>query len=357
MSAASSTRLGDLPPPPAGKTGWPWTEESPALPERMPGGAEWPRLSIVTPSFNQGRYLEETLRSVLLQNYPNLEYIVIDGASADGSVETLRRYESRLDFVVSEPASGHADALNKGMARATGSILAFINSDDFYLPGAFAAAARAFSAPEPADLVYGECLLVDQAGREFIEHFGDISRLDEMLDFWGVWRANREIVQPEAFWRRSIAEKIGPFHPVAGSSFVYEYWCRLLIAGAVFRRLDQPLACFRFHPAQRSQTEPDRAPEEYLDLAARWLWDKSVPLPARRRHELQGEWLYSRKYGPAVLAAGRRGDPRWKRWAGSLALCARHPQILSSRAFRERYRNLLDRSTLRRWFGKPNDPR
>jgi glycosyltransferase involved in cell wall biosynthesis len=147
MKKTSALRLADLPPPPAGKSGWPWTEESPAVPARLPDGSEWPLVSIVTPSFNQGAFIEETLRSVLLQNYPNLEYIVIDGGSVDDTAEVLRRYEPFLDHVVSEPDGGHADGLNKGMRRATGSILAFINSDDFYLPGTLASVAgdhRAF---------------------------------------------------------------------------------------------------------------------------------------------------------------------------------------------------------------------
>lgn len=139
MNPRPAPRLADLPPPPAGRVGWPWTEASPPHPASAPS----PRITIVTPSFNQAAYLEETLRSVLLQGYPNLEYIVIDGGSADGSVEILKEYAPWLDHWVSERDAGQSDAINKGLARATGEWFNWINSDDCLLPGALSAVARA----------------------------------------------------------------------------------------------------------------------------------------------------------------------------------------------------------------------
>lgn len=135
-------RLSDLPPPPPGRAGWPWTEESPPLPEAMESGEPWPAITVVTPSFNQGAFLEETLRSVLLQGYPALEYFVLDGGSTDGSVALLRRYEPWLSAWASEADRGQSHAINKGFARATGDLVTFQNSDDLYLPGALADAAR-----------------------------------------------------------------------------------------------------------------------------------------------------------------------------------------------------------------------
>ena len=125
--------LADLPPPPPGRTGWPWTVASPAVPETAPGGAPWPRITIVTPSFNQGQFLEETIRSVLLQGYPNLEYIIIDGGSNDNSIEIINRYKNWISYWISEKDRGQAHAINKGIDRSTGEVLAWLNSDDVYM--------------------------------------------------------------------------------------------------------------------------------------------------------------------------------------------------------------------------------
>src|SRR5579885_3553995 len=122
--------LAELPPPPAGKTGWPWTIETPALPASRADGSPWPRISIVTPSYNQGQFIEETIRSVLLQGYPDLEYIVIDGGSTDQSVEIIRKYERWLTYWVSEKDRGQAHAINKGFSSVTGELFNWINSDD-----------------------------------------------------------------------------------------------------------------------------------------------------------------------------------------------------------------------------------
>lgn len=129
--------LKELPPPPPDKKDWPWTEESPQLPGKMPDGSPWPRISIVTPSYNQGRFIEETIRSVLLQGYPELEYMVFDGGSDDDSHSIIEKYSPWLSYWASEPDRGQAHAINKGFSRSTGALLAWINSDDLYLPGAF----------------------------------------------------------------------------------------------------------------------------------------------------------------------------------------------------------------------------
>ena len=136
--------LAELPTPPAGKTGWPWTVETPPLPPARPDGSPWPRISIVTPSYNQGQFIEETIRSILLQGYPDLEYIIIDGGSTDQSVEIIKKYEPWLTYWVSEKDRGQAHAINKGFARVSGEIGGYLNSDDFYLPNALSAAAVSF---------------------------------------------------------------------------------------------------------------------------------------------------------------------------------------------------------------------
>lgn len=129
-----SPTLKELPPPPPNKTGWPWTAAASPLSDQVEDGVEWPRISIVTPSYNQGQFLEETIRSILLQGYPNLEYIIIDGGSTDNSLEIIKKYEPWLTYWVSEPDKGPASAINKGLQKCTGEWFNWINSDDLLLP-------------------------------------------------------------------------------------------------------------------------------------------------------------------------------------------------------------------------------
>ena len=136
-------------PPPAGKTGWPWAEESRQLPDTIQNETPWPKVSIVTPSYNQGRFLEESIRSVLLQGYPDLEYIIIDGGSSDESVEIIKKYERWLAYWVSEPDRGQSHAINKGLERSTGQFFNWHNADDMLTPNSIATmAAGMISQPE-----------------------------------------------------------------------------------------------------------------------------------------------------------------------------------------------------------------
>lgn len=155
------TSLEELPPLPPGKIGWPWTKESRQLPDTMPDSRPWPRISIVTPSFNQGRYIEETIRSVLLQGYPNLEYIVIDGGSSDNSVGIIKKYEPWLAYWVSEADRGQAHAINKGFQKATGEIFGWLNSDDVYCKGALGFTGWLLYRRPHVGLIYGDCDVID----------------------------------------------------------------------------------------------------------------------------------------------------------------------------------------------------
>jgi glycosyltransferase involved in cell wall biosynthesis len=147
----------DLPQPPQGRTGWPWTEGSIALET----AGDWPRISVVTPSYNQAAYLEETIRSVLLQGYPNLEYLVIDGGSNDGSVEIIKKYADYLTYWVSEKDRGQSDALNKGFRRATGDFVGWQNSDDCYSKDAFSQLVEASRRFPNIDIFYGPTQHID----------------------------------------------------------------------------------------------------------------------------------------------------------------------------------------------------
>jgi glycosyltransferase involved in cell wall biosynthesis len=215
-----------------------------------------PKISIVTPSYNQGRYLEETIRSVLDQNYPNLEYIVIDGGSTDGSVEIIRKYADRLTYWVSERDKGHMDAVNKGFAHATGEIMAWLNSDDKYCPWSFDIVGRAFSAlPQVRWLTSQTHLLWNKTGQlQTANHAHRFAR----TWFYRGWTVPIQpefkdfIMQEATFWRRDLWEQAGgrvdASMPVAGD---FELWARFF-EHADLVSTDIPLAGFRYHGEQIS---------------------------------------------------------------------------------------------------------
>lgn len=158
--------------------------------------SETPLISIITPSFQQASFIEETIQSVLSQDYPTIEYIVIDGGSTDGSVEIIQRYANQLAFWVSEPDNGQADAINKGFSKATGKYIAWLNSDDVYYPGAVASAVAALEANSDVAFVYGQDVSVDGNGKTITTH--KHSQYD-VLDFLSM----RIIGQPAVFMRKS----------------------------------------------------------------------------------------------------------------------------------------------------------
>ncbi len=155
--------LAELPSPPHGRIYWPWTEKSQGLPEYMPDGRNWPRISIVTPSYNQASFLEQTIRSVLLQGYPNLEYVVVDGGSQDVSPDIIQRYQRWLAGWVSEKDRGQSHAINKGWAGLSGDIIAYLNSDDFYFPEALARVALAWCYDPAIAMITGGVAFTDVA--------------------------------------------------------------------------------------------------------------------------------------------------------------------------------------------------
>jgi glycosyltransferase involved in cell wall biosynthesis len=167
---------------------------------------DFPLVSIVTPSYNQAQFLEATLLSVLDQDYPNLEYVVVDGASTDGSVDIIRRFTDRLTWWVSEKDSGQSEAVNKGLRKAHGEYVAWLNSDDVYLPGTVSAAVAAFRSNPAAGIVYGDALAIDAEGRTInLMHARQYSLVDLM--------AFNIICQPAAFMRRSVVEQANYLNP------------------------------------------------------------------------------------------------------------------------------------------------
>ena len=214
--------LAELPPPPEDKTGWPWTEETSQLPDVMPDGKPWPKISVVTPSFNQGQFLEETIRSVLLQGYPDLEYIIIDGGSTDESVDIIRKYGPWLRYWVSEPDDGQTAAINKGLKLINGDIAAYLNSDDVYCPGAFNKVINCFEINLDVAMLYGDVVTIDSEGGLLKKiNVGEINII--------MWLKHRfYIPQPAVFLRSFVFRDLGLFDEQFNLNMDGEYWTRIL---------------------------------------------------------------------------------------------------------------------------------
>lgn len=214
-------QVNDLPPPELKKYGWPWTEESPQLPDTMPDGRPWPQITVVTPSYNQGPFLEETLRSVLLQGYPNLEYIVIDGGSKDESVSIIKKYEPWLAYWVSEKDRGQTHAINKGWQRATGDVIAWLNSDDVYPVASLHQAGEAFGSNPDIVMCYGDSIATDENS-----HYLRTKRLTDFTE--QTLLCHRNMSQPSVFLRRQVLEEIGypqeELHYVMDREFFLRVW-------------------------------------------------------------------------------------------------------------------------------------
>ncbi len=235
--------LKDLPPPP-GYSGWPWTTQNKLLLEKMPDRSEWPRLSIITPSYNQGKFLEATIRSVLLQGYPNLEYIIIDGGSTDQSVEIIKKYEKYLFYWHSRKDRGQADALNQGIEKSTGEILGWINSDDVYVKGAFHKIVKAFHS-------YPDCIVV-HGNRILINEFGDVTGWMCLPPF-DPKTLIYNVCSETAFWQGSAMKDVGIFNTNLEFAMDLEFFCRLYKYGK-FLKINEYLGYFRYHSENKSST-------------------------------------------------------------------------------------------------------
>jgi glycosyltransferase involved in cell wall biosynthesis len=330
--------LKDLPPPPPGRTGWPWTEESARLPEAMPDGHPWPRISIVTPSYNQSQFLEETIRSVLLQGYPNLEYIVMDGGSTDGSVDILRKYESWLAYWTSAKDQGQVDALNKGFARATGEIFAFINSDDLYHHNIFSALAREYVGSAAKDVFWVLYPIRNTYTDSTIVR--PESHLSE-LKWWFV----DTVQQPGVFWSSALFREVAGFDTSLHYSFDRKFFLEIVTRGHFPLLRHAPVAAtFRKHESAKTtieaakqacasafNVEDKKLYQAYFtyvpDADKAWVRER---LNAKRQHVLS----------EAVASAGAEKSAR-RRIAVLIQLMRFDPSVLYTRFFWGAVRGLL----------------
>ena len=333
--------LSSLPSPPAGRSGWPWTEETP--PFETSSATKPPRFSVVTPSYNQAEFLEETIRSVLLQGYPDLEYIVIDGGSTDGSVEIIKKYEPWLSHWVSEKDDGQANAINKGLRQAHGEIIAYINSDDWYAPEAFHAVARR-AMENPAESWWVGWVDNHPEGKPPERK---LSGFTNMIEFLG---RTEVLQQPGVFWKRQLQEQSGFFDERLHFVFDHEYWVRLLAAGHRPVNLDAVIANFRIHGESKTFSKQHHFMREMKKVARQYA---GLVEPSRwhevndRLLDYEAHYFVQSVYGllqtgdrPATLGYLIRSLPLLKRI---------HP----ARIYFGAWARTLSTGKPPEWFGKP----
>jgi len=274
-----------------------------------------PKISVVTPSFNQGRFLEETIRSVLNQNYANLEYIVVDGGSSDETVEIIRRYEDRLKYWVSEKDRGQIEAINKGLEQATGDIFAFINSDDVYLPGTFAAVAEYFEQNPTSEWVCGDTVMFGE---------GHSTRLMETVvpktaAHCLSWAYNA--AQPGHFWKRELVA--GGFDENWPFDFDHDLYVRLLLEGHKCDHIPLPFAAYRLHAVSKTVAEGHHQIAEF---------ERSAEVYEDRLAGADRRWCRSTRFLRKSFTASEAGDKKeGARWL--MRALAIYPEGLVQRNF------------------------
>jgi len=270
-----------VPAPTQSGRGWPWQDKAEA-PEPLPAGsARCPRISVVTPSYNQGQYLERSLRSVLLQGYPDLELIVMDGGSSDNSVDIIRHYEGQLAHWQSERDDGQSGAINRGMERATGEIVAWLNCDDYYLPGTLAAVAESWCGEPRPQWVTATCRFDDHEGRLLHDWVPTPpSELAVALS------RSASVPQPSSFWSRDLWTRVGGLNEQLHYCMDEDLWMRFYVAGARPVVLPRTLAVAQQQDQSKGALFPSRFARDFarvvrlhrrhVPAADRGLWRKGA---------------------------------------------------------------------------------
>jgi glycosyltransferase involved in cell wall biosynthesis len=268
-----------------------------------------PLVSIITPSYNQAQYLEQTLRSVLAQSYTPIEYLVVDGGSQDGSVDVIRSYQDLISWWISEPDHGQAEAINKGFQRAQGEIIAWLNSDDLYLPGAVAIAVSALQADPTLGMVFGDAITIDGDGHFIHKLCLDDWGLDDLLGF-------RIICQPAVFMRRSVLQQAGTLDPSYHFMLDHQLWLRLARLAPIRHISEQQglLAAARIHAGAKNVAQAAGFGQEALRIL-KWIEqqpDLAAIIAGRRRRIEAGAYRLNARYlldadqpGPALRAYGQ----------------------------------------------------
>lgn len=282
-----------------------------------------PKISIVTPSYNQAQYLEQTILSVLNQGHDPLEFIIIDGGSTDGSVDVIRKYEDRLAYWISEKDRGQAHALNKGLGRASGEIVAYLNSDDLYLPGALAAVVSYFREHPACEWLCGDTLMFGEEHEDSVVQ----AQVPQSAAHALSWAYTAP--QPGMFWKRELLHD--GFEERWRYCFDHELYVRLLLNGHKCEHLPATLAAYRLHPSSKTVAEGESFDNEFDEIAA--IYEPRLEGAGRR-------WCAATKllrHSFAASRSGRRG-PAGKDLLHALLI---HPESIAGRNFWGTFRQLL----------------
>jgi len=260
-----SSELPDKPFPVADGKDWPMAPVAFQGDLHLPSGKSWPKISIVTPSYNQGPYLEKTIRSVLLQGYPNLEYFVIDGGSTDQSVDIIKKYEPWIDNWVSEKDRGQSHAINKGLKMATGELLGWLNSDDYFLPGAFFKFGQTFLEDPSIGAICGQGHIIDERG----EIIYTPKLLPVTKESLFAWCFGNDFMQPSCLFTMKSWEKSGPIDESLNFALDVEYWIRIA-EKFKFKRISDVLSVSLSHSLAKTTSMRDRSHAELAIICMRY---------------------------------------------------------------------------------------
>lgn len=284
-------------------------------------------ISVITPSFNQGKYIERTIQSVLMQHIPNLEYVVIDGASQDETLSILERYSSQLRFV-SEKDQGQADAVNKGLRLTSHDIIGWLNSDDVYFPNAIQTVLDFFAKHPEIDVVFGKANHIDQDD-QYIEEYP--------TEEWNLDRLKKTCIlsQPAVFFRRRVVEQFGYLNTELNFCLDYEYWLRLALKGAKFQYLPQLFAATRLYPETKTVSSPAKAQREAIKMLREhlgyvpeeWLIKDAVVMVRDKTSFRMPRWQYK----ISILFVSVFSAFRWNGLRKGMISCMKLPGAILKR--------------------------